>query len=57
MTIDLLNIACVAGAWKQWAQEKTGAREGDTRVSLARARSLFHPLLPSAYYAGSTKYF
>ena len=41
---------------------KTGAREGDTRgerklphplrVSLARARSLFRPLLPSACYAG-----
>ena len=25
---------------------------GDTRVSLARARSLLHPLLPSACYAG-----
>ena len=24
-------LACVAGAWKQWAQEKTGARGGDTR--------------------------
>ena len=41
------GLACVAGAWKWWAQEKTGAREGDTRgerephpwrVSLARAR-------------------
>ena len=57
MTIDLRSIACVAGAWKQWAQEKPGAREGDTRVSLARARSLFHPLLPSACYAGYTKSF
>ena len=28
-----------------WAQEKTGAREGETRVSLAHARSLFSPLL------------
>ena len=55
-------VACVAGAWKYWAQEKTGAREGDTRgerelphpsrVSLARARSLFRPLLPSPCYAG-----
>ena len=45
-----LSIACVAGAWK--SQEKTGAREGDTRVSLASARSLFRPLLPSACYAG-----
>ena len=57
MTIDLPNIACVAGAWKQWAQEKTGAQEGDTRVSLALHRSLFHPLLPSACYVGYTKYF
>ena len=24
-------VACVAGAWKLRAQEKTGAREGDTR--------------------------
>ena len=24
-------LACVAGAWMSWAQEKTGAREGDTR--------------------------
>ena len=34
------------------AQEKKGAREGDTRVSLARARSLFHPPLSSTCYAG-----
>ena len=49
-------LTCVAGAWKWWAQEKTRSREGDTRrererVSLARARSLFGPLLPSACYA------
>ena len=24
-------LACIAGAWKSWAQEKTGARGGDTR--------------------------
>ena len=47
-----LSIACVAGVWKWWAQEKMDAREGDTRVSVARARSLFRPLLPSACYAG-----
>ena len=47
-----MGLACVAGAWKWWEQEKTRAREGDTRVSLARARSLFRPLLPSACYAG-----
>ena len=29
-------------------KEKTGAREGVSRVSLARARSLLRPLLPSA---------
>ena len=38
-----LRIACVAvsvaGGWKQWAKERTGAREGDTRgVSFSRAR-------------------
>ena len=33
-------------------QEKTGAREGDTCVSFARAHSLLRPLLPSACYAG-----
>ena len=47
-------VACVAGAWKYWVQEKTGAREGVTRgekelphpsgVSFPRARSLFRPL-------------
>ena len=56
-----VSLSCVvfssllAGARKYWAQERTGAREGDkTRVSpwAARARSLFHPLLPSAGYAG-----
>ena len=55
LSLSRLNrsvVAYVAGAWKQWAQEKTGAREGDTRVSLARARSLFRPLLPSTCYAG-----
>ena len=25
------RIACVAGAWKLWAKERTGAREGDSR--------------------------
>ena len=49
MTIDLPSIACVAGAWKQWAQEKPGAREGDTRVSLARARSLSKRVLRRLY--------
>jgi len=34
------EVACVAGAWKQWAQEKTGAGEGDTRA----------PVLSFAHY-------
>ena len=25
------ELACEAGAWRLWAQERTGAREGDTR--------------------------
>ena len=25
------SVACVTGAWKLWAKERTGAREGDTR--------------------------
>ena len=41
-------LACVAGAWKYWAQEKRGARHRHpSRVSLARARSLLRQLLPS----------
>ena len=28
---DAEFLACVAGSWKWWAQEKTSAREGDTR--------------------------
>ena len=27
------HAACVAGAWKYWAQERTGAQEGATRSS------------------------
>ena len=40
------SIACVAGPWKQWAQEKDGRARSrhPSRVSLARARFLFHPL-------------
>ena len=38
------SLACVAGAWKKWAKERTGAREGDTRVSFSRARFFY------AYY-------
>ena len=40
------HLACVAGAWKEWAKERTGAREGDTRgVSTSRA-----PVFPRAHY-------
>ena len=31
-------LACVAGAWKQWAQERTGPREGDTREEMEQRR-------------------
>ena len=43
-----LPLAWVAGAWKWWAQEKTGAREGETltpRVSPSRA-----PVFSFAHY-------
>ena len=30
-SLPVFSLACVAGAWKYWAKEKTGAREGDTR--------------------------
>ena len=51
------DIACVEAAWKyKWAQEETGARERDTRDSLARARSLLHPVLPSTCYPGYEGY-
>ena len=43
---------CVACAWKYWVKERTGAREGDTRVSFSRTRFFLCPLLPSACYAG-----
>ena len=39
---DWNHRACVAGAWKKWAKERTGAREGDTRgVSPLLARPFF----------------
>ena len=31
----VMTAACVAGAWKKWVQERTGAREGDRRVCLS----------------------
>ena len=30
--LRVMTVACVAGAWKKWVQERTGAREGDRRV-------------------------
>ena len=54
-TISGFSLACVAGAWKQWAKERTGTREGDTRVSFSPARFFLCSLLPSACYAGQVK--
>ena len=45
-----MRLACVAGAWKQWAQKKTGAREGDTRGSLTPRVSLSRVPVPSFAY-------
>ena len=44
-----VTLACVAGALKWWAQEKTGAREGDTRGERERLHGrppkiVFRPL-------------
>ena len=44
-----VTLACVAGTWKWWAQEKTGAREGDTRRERERLHGgppkiVFRPL-------------
>ena len=30
-----MRVACVVGARKWWAKERTGTREGDTRVSFS----------------------
>ena len=32
--LRVMIVACVAGAWKKWAQERMGARDGDRRVCL-----------------------
>ena len=37
---------------EELSARKKGAREGDRRFSLARARSFLRSLLPSACYAG-----
>ena len=59
MPSALTIIACVAGAWKWWAKERTGTLDGDTRqlplpsrVSSSRSRFFLPPLLPSACYIG-----
>ena len=42
------RLGCVAGAWKKWAKERTGAREGDTRgVRVSPSRT---PVFSCAHY-------
>ena len=52
VSTDRFLLACVAGAWKQWAQEKTGAREGDTRRKrlTPRVSPSGAPVLSFAHY-------
>ena len=45
-----LKIACVASAWKWWAQGKTGAREGDTRGDTLRVSPSRAPVFSFAHY-------
>ena len=45
-----LKIACEAGAWKQWAQEKKGARERDTRGDTLRVSPSRALVLSFAHY-------
>ena len=33
--LRVMIVACVAGAWKKWVQERTGAPEGDRLVCLS----------------------
>ena len=35
-----MRVACVAGARKWWAKERTGAREGDTRAHYFKAPAM-----------------
>ena len=37
------DVACVAGAWKLWAKERTGAREGDTLEVFVASGDLSRP--------------
>ena len=34
----VMTVACVAGAWKKWVQERTGARETGVSVCLSHLR-------------------
>ena len=49
MTLGFKPFTKTQPAWQalgnKWAQERTGACEGDTRVSLARARSFLRPFI------------
>ena len=49
-----IALACLAGGHKKKREREKETREGrgSACVSLARARSLFRPLLPSACYEG-----
>ena len=47
-----VTLACVAGTWKWWAQEKTGAREGDTR----RERERLHGRPPKIVFRPLSNY-
>ena len=52
VSTDRFLLTCVAGAWKQWAEEKTGAREGDTRRKrlTPRASPSHAPVRSFAHY-------
>ena len=52
VSTDRFLLTCVAGAWKQWAEEKTGAREGDTRRKrlTPRVSPSGAPVLSFAHY-------
>ena len=50
--VTLSCLACVAGAWKWWAQERTG-RTRETRVSVARTFSPATQLYVSLFSSSS----
>ena len=49
-SLNTSYLACVAGAWKWWAQEKTGARERDTRGERELNHPSRAPVLSFAHY-------